>query len=335
MEILNAFLSAFVDSTSAAFALAAIGLGIHFGYGGLLNFGQAGFMAMGAYGFAIWTSLVGPTSNLGWPPLLSFTSAVVVGILAATIYALILGIPTLRLRGDYLAIVTIAAAEIIRYSVRTTELTPITGGSQGLTGQAIKTDFQAINPLPPGQYGFWIFQAGAYDTWVRIISWSLVALAVILVWALFRSPWGRVVKGIREDEDAVRSLGKNVFSYKMQVLVLGGVLGALGGIMYVMPRALQPDYFATPTTFYIWTALLLGGAATVFGPVVGAILFWALLNGVRALIGVAHGAGFFFGLSGTQASQLSFVFVGVALIVLVVFRPQGIFGNKKELSFNV
>ena len=335
MDILNAFFSAFVDSTSAAFALAAIGLGIHFGYGGLLNFGQAGFMAIGAYGFAIWTSLVGPTSNFGWPPLLSFISAVVVGILAATIYALILGIPTLRLRGDYLAIVTIAAAEIIRYSVRTTELTPITGGSQGLTGQAIKTDFQDINPLPSGQYGFWVFEAGSYDTWVRIISWSLVALAVLLVWALFRSPWGRVVKGIREDEDAVRSLGKNVFSYKMQVLVLGGVLGALGGIMYVMPRALQPDYFATPTTFYVWTALLLGGAATVFGPVIGAILFWALLNGVRALIGLAHGAGFFFGLTGTQAAQLSFVFVGVALIVLVVFRPQGIFGNKKELSFNV
>ena len=335
MEIINAFLSAFVDSSSAAFALAAIGLGIHFGYGGLLNFGQAGFMAMGAYGFSIWTAIVGPTSNFGWPPLLSFVTAVIVGIIAASIYAFILGLPTLKLRGDYLAIVTIAAAEIVRFSVRTTELTPITGGSQGLTGAAIKTDIQVINPLPDGRYGFWVFEAGSYDTWVRIIAWSLVAVAVLLVWALFRSPWGRVVKGIREDEDAVRSLGKNVFSYKMQVLVLGGVLGGLGGIMYIMPRALQPDFFATPTTFYLWTALLLGGAATVFGPVIGAILFWALLNGVRAVIGVAHEFGFFFGLSSTQAAQLSFVFVGVALIVLVVFRPQGIFGNKKELSFNV
>lgn len=335
MDIITAFLGAFVDSTSAAFALAAIGLGIHFGYGGLLNFGQAGFMAIGAYGFAIWTSLAGPTANWGWPPALSFISAVAVGLIAASIYAFILGIPTLRLRGDYLAIVTIAAAEIIRYSVRTTELTWLTGGSQGLTGAAIKTDFQAINPLPTGQYGFWIFTAGSYDTWVRIISWSLVLLAVLLVWMLFRSPWGRVVKGIREDEDAVRSLGKNVFSYKMQVLVLGGVLGAIGGIMYVMPRALQPDYFSPPTTFYLWTALLLGGAATVLGPVIGAILFWATLNGVRALIALAHSNGLFFGLTGTQAAQLSFVMVGVALIVLVVFRPQGIFGNKKELSFHV
>ncbi|WP_293699715.1 branched-chain amino acid ABC transporter permease [uncultured Agrococcus sp.] len=335
MDILTPFLLAFVDSTSAAFALAAIGLGVHFGYAGLLNFGQAGFMAIGAYGFAIWTTMAAPTANWGWPPAASFISAVIVGLVAASIYAFVLGIPTLRLRGDYLAIVTIAAAEIVRYTVRTTELTPITGGSQGLTGAAIKTDIQAINPLPPGQYGFWIFNAGAYDTWIRILAWVLVAIALIVVWMLFRSPWGRVVKGIREDEDAVRSLGKNVFNYKMQVLILGGVLGALGGIMYVMPRALQPDFFAAPTTFYLWTALLLGGAATVFGPVIGAILFWATLNGVRAVIRLLHDVGVFGDITATQAAQLAFVFVGFALILLVVFRPQGIFGNKKELSFNV
>lgn len=335
MEILTPFLLAFVDSTSAAFALAAIGLGVHFGYAGLLNFGQAGFMLIGAYSFSIWTTVVAPTANWGWPPLASFLAGIIVAIIAASIYAFILGIPTLRLRGDYFAIVTIAAAEAMRYVVRTTEATPITGGSQGLTGAAITTDFRDINPIPQGQYGFWIFTSGAYDFWVRIVAWGLVAIALVLVWMMFRSPWGRVVKGIREDEDAVRSLGKNVFSYKMQVLILGGVLGAMGGIMYVMPRALQPDFFAAPTTFYLWTALLLGGAATVFGPVIGAILFWATLNGVRAIIGLVHGFGWFGSMTATQAAQLAFVFVGIALILLVVFRPQGIFGNKKELSFNV
>ena len=90
-----------------------------------------------------------------------------------------------------------------------------------------------------------------------------------------RSPWGRVLKGIREDEDAVRSLGKNVFAYKMQALVVGGVFGAMAGIVFVLPRAaVLPANYATSLTFFLWTILLLGGAATVFGPVVGAVIFW-------------------------------------------------------------
>ena len=93
-----------------------------------------------------------------------------------------------------------------------------------------------------------------------------MALAVLLVWQLMRSPWGRVIKGIREDEDAVRALGKNVFFYKMQALIIGGVFGALGGIVFVLPRAVVPANYATTLTFFIWTILLLGGAATVFGP---------------------------------------------------------------------
>ena len=86
-----------------------------------------------------------------------------------------------------------------------------------------------------------------------------------------RSPWGRVLKGIREDEDAVRSLGKNVFAYKMQALVVGGIIGALGGIVFVLPSAVVPASYTTALTFFIWTILLLGGAATVFGPTLGAV----------------------------------------------------------------
>ena len=128
LAILNNAAGEILSPTTAAFALATIGLNIHFGYSGLLNFGQAGFMAVGAYAFAIFTIQADPTATLGWPVWLSFLSAVLVSILAAVVFALILGIPTLRLRGDYLAIVTIAAAEIIRFTVRTQDLTGITGG---------------------------------------------------------------------------------------------------------------------------------------------------------------------------------------------------------------
>ncbi|GAA3595298.1 branched-chain amino acid ABC transporter permease [Agrococcus terreus] len=335
LSILNTAAGEILSPTTAAFALATIGLNIHFGYSGLLNFGQAGFMAIGAYAFAIFTMMVDPTATLGWPSWLSFIAAILVAIVAAVIFALILGIPTLRLRGDYLAIVTIAAAEIIRFTVRTQDLTAVTGGSQGLRGQDYKGDIDAMNPLTGTTYGFGPWTATAYDTWVRIIAWSLVIVALILVWLLMRSPWGRVIKGIREDEDAVRSLGKNVYGYKMQALVLGGTMGALAGVMFILPRAVQPDNFATTMTFYIWTALLLGGAATVLGPLLGSILFWVLLSFTGGLINLLHGLGIFGAMTGSQAGQLRFVLVGLALMALVVFRPQGILGNKKELSFNV
>jgi len=335
LAILNNAAGEILSPTTAAFALATIGLNVHFGYSGLLNFGQAGFMAVGAYAFAIFTIMADPTATLGWPVWLSFLSAVLVAIVAAVIFGLILGIPTLRLRGDYLAIVTIAAAEIIRFTVRTQDLTAITGGSQGLTGASFKGDIEALNPLTGSTYGFGPWTATAYDTWIRIIAWSVVIVALLLVWLLMRSPWGRVIKGIREDEDAVRSLGKNVYSYKMQALVLGGSMGALAGVLYVLPRAVQPDNFATTMTFYIWTALLLGGAATVFGPLLGSILFWVLLSLTGGIIVGLHSMGAFGDMTGTQAGQLRFVIVGLALMALVVFRPQGILGNKKELSFNV
>ena len=98
--------------------------------------------------------------------------------------------------------------------------------------------------------------------------------AALLVWLLVRSPWGRLLRGIREDEDAIRSLGKNVFAIKMQALIIGGLFGALGGIVYILPASMQPDAMGRSLTFFCWTALLLGGAATVFGPVhrLGAVL---------------------------------------------------------------
>ena len=335
LSVLNSSAAEILSPTTAAFALATIGLNVHFGYAGLLNFGQAAFMAVGAYAFAIFTMQVDPTASLGWPVWLSFLAAVLVAVLAAVAFGLILGIPTLRLRGDYLAIVTIAAAEIIRFTVRTQDLTAITGGSQGLRGSDFKGDFTAMNPLTGSTYGFGPWTATAYDTWVRIVAWSLVVVALIIVWLLMRSPWGRVIKGIREDEDAVRSLGKNVYGYKMQALILGGVMGGLAGIMFILPRAVQPDNFATTMTFYIWTALLLGGAATVFGPLLGSVLFWVLLAFMGGLINLLHQTGIFGDMSGSQAGQIRFVLVGLALMALVVFRPQGILGNKKELSFNV
>src|ERR671915_423298 len=229
------------------FALLAIGINVQFGYTGLLNFGQIAFAMLGGFGIAI------SVSKWGLP----FWVGVLVGLLAAVVLALLLGLPTLRLRADY-----------------------------------------------------------------------LVILASLLVFALMRAPWGRVLKSIREDEDAVRSLGKNVYVYKMQALVLGGVLGALGGMVYALGTAsANPDQYQNANTFLAYAALILGGAARVLGPVVGAMILLFVLQfadtGLRALIGkgvIPEDL-----LSATDVAQIRFVLIGLGLMLLLVFRPQGIF----------
>jgi branched-chain amino acid transport system permease protein len=312
-----------ISPTTAAYALAAIGLAVHFGYTGLLNFGQAAFMALGAYGFAV------SVLNFG----LSFWQAVAIAMILSLLFALLLGIPTLRLRADYLAIVTIASAEILRYVVSTTSLKDLTGGSAGLSGFA--TEFYAMNPFATGNYLFWPFDVTEKELWVRVFGWSIVAIATILVLLMMRSPWGRVVKSIREDEDAVRSLGKNVYAYKMQSLILGGALGTLAGIVFILPRAVQPGNYVTGLTFFIWTIMLLGGAATIFGPIVGSMIFWVLLSLTEGVLQGLVNIGVITFLSSDQIGPVRFILIGLGLMALVVFRPQGIFGNKKELQFNV
>jgi branched-chain amino acid transport system permease protein len=309
-----------ISPQTIAYALAALGLAVQFGFTGLLNFGQAGFMAIGGYAFAI------TTLRLGFP----FWLAVLSTIAATTVMALILGIPTLRLRADYLAIVTIAAAEIVRYVVKTPDLIPLTGGSDGLNGSS--TTFDALNPIPPGSYGFGPLRYDENDLWIIIVGWIFVLLVALLVRQLMRSPWGRVIKGIREDEDAVRSLGKNVFSYKMQSLILGGALGGLATIINIIPTSLQPDNYGTQTTFFLLTIILLGGATTVFGPLVGAIVFWVVLSladGVLTLLINSH----LLPISSVQQGPIRFIIVGVALMLIVIFRPSGLVGKKREAFF--
>ncbi|HUH53291.1 MAG TPA: branched-chain amino acid ABC transporter permease [Microbacteriaceae bacterium] len=324
MDFLTTLLQVAISPTTIAFALAAIGLNIHFGYTGLMNMGQAGFMLVGGYGFGISVA-----QGLGfWPALL-------ISMLATTLFAILLGIPTLKLRGDYLAIVTISAAEIFRMIGKMAMLQNVTGGPTGLPGREFRTAFTGLSPLPDGQttiLGLTYLNNGIDDWWTRLAGGFLVILFIFITWLLIRSPWGRVLKGIREDEDAVRSLGKSAYSYKMQALIIGGIMGGFGGIFLSLPGSLHPDAMGRPTTFNLWIIVLLGGAATVFGPVLGALIFFI----TRILIITAANAFIPDSMLGAQQTeQFAWLLIGLALIFLVVFRPQGILGDKKELSFNV
>ncbi len=312
---------------AAVYCLAAIGLNVHFGYTGLLNFGQAGFMAIAGYALASFVSTWG----------LPFWLGIVAGLLLTVVLALILGIPTLRLRADYLAIVTIAAAEIIRQTIGSVTLLKYFGGQDGL--QAFNRSFARLNPFDsrvgiPG-----VVTWRPYDFWVLLVGWSLVAVSCVIVWALMRSPWGRVLRGIREDEDAVRSLGKNVYYYKMQSLTIGGLFGALAGFMSALQHsAINPSFFATDTTFFAYTVLLVGGAARVLGPVAGTLIFWFLLSFLDLMFGQAtRGSDPLIPdwiMTSNQASLMRFVFLGLSLMLLMIFRPQGLFGDRRELTLD-
>jgi branched-chain amino acid transport system permease protein len=308
------------------FALLAIGINVQFGYTGLLNFGEIAFAMLGGFGIAI------SVTQWGLP----FWVGVVIGLAASVVLALLLGIPTLRLRADYLAIATIAAAEGLRLLFRSVSATPVTGGTRGLA--AFNRDFVALAPWETSKrYPFLGTTWSGSELWVGLVGWIVVALSCVLVFLLMRSPWGRVVKSVREDEDAVRSLGKNVYVYKMQALVLGGIFGALGGMVYAVGTGSAiPDQYQNANTFLAYAALILGGAARVLGPVVGAMLLLFILQfadtGLRTLINngvIPEGL-----LTATDVAAIRFVLVGIGLMLLLVFRPQGIFGDRREVMLD-
>jgi branched-chain amino acid transport system permease protein len=328
--ILSVSLTTAFGPQAVVFALAAIGLNVHFGYTGLVNFGQVGFLAIGAYTVAMGVDTFG----------LSFWLCVFLTIFTASIWALLLGVPTLRLRADYLAIVTIASGEIIRLVLRAARFRETTGGAAGI--QNFAGDFFSLNPFSGDRKSLTFpgtdigVTYSANQLWVLLVGWGTVALACLFVYLLVRSPWGRVIKAIREDEDAVRSLGKNVYSYKLQSLAIGGIIGAIGGIIFAISRqSVVPDSLGTVLTFFAYVALVLGGAARVFGPVLGSILFFFLSAFVDVALREAIEADVITFLVANEVGIVRNILVGVGLMALMVFRPQGLIGDKSEVAVSV
>jgi neutral amino acid transport system permease protein len=322
--IFTASVSYALGAVTVAYCLAAIGLNMQFGYTGLLNFGQAAFLAAAGYGLAVTVTTFE----------LSFWVGMLVGLVAVIILAVLLGLPTLRLRADYLAIVTIAAAEVVRLIVRSVKFKDTLGGSDGVQGFA--DTFYNLSPLPDDfRINFGPFLFSNEELWVLIVGWGMVAVFSLVTFLLVRSPWGRILKGIREDEDAVRSLGKNVYWYKMQALMLGAVMAGFGGFsLGLFFSAVSPDTYATALTFSIYTVLILGGAARVFGPILGAILFGFLFQFILTTLDEAVGAGYIDFLDSDQTSPVRLVLVGVGLMLLMIYRPQGILGDRREIALD-
>lgn len=307
-----------IGPQAAYYALAAVGLNVQFGFAGLMNFGHIASALVGAYGAAITVDQGG-----------SLWLGILIGIIAAGLLGLIMGLPTLRLRADYLAIATISFAEIIRVVVNSRRVQDLTGGPIGINNVA--KDFYDINPIPEGRYGIGSISFNQNRFATLLLGWALVALASFLVWRWTRSPWGRMLKAVREDEDATRSLGKNVFLVKLQAFVIGSVIGGFAGIIFMFDGGtVKPDFFLAQTTFNWYLVVILGGVASILGPPLGAMAFWFFIATFNSILSQALGRDGWWFIEANDAGAIRYVLVGVTIVLLLIFRPQGLFGDAEE-----
>ena len=296
-----------------------LGLQLNVGYTGIINFGQAGFMAIGAYAMVILVL------TYGWSFWLALPASLVITIAAG----LLIGLPSLRLRADYFAIATIAFSELIRYTAQNAR--ELTGGNQGTTRLGLEAgrfnydqewlDVKAWMSERLADIG--INGQDVADLPLLIVVWAIVALLVVGLSRLQASPWGRVLRAIREDEDAARALGKNTLSYKLQSLALAAGCGAIAGWLLALQLVnFNQAPFDPIITFFGYAILVLGGLASFPGVVIGSVIFWTVYEGLRFLD---------LPLSADQVAALRLGLVGVVLIVVMTVRPQGVLGKREEM----
>ena len=364
-----------VTLLALVYAMLALALNLQWGYAGLLNLGVAGFMAVGVYTMAL-LSLPAEGLGLGLPLWVGIPG----GFLATTLLGALAALPAIRLRADYLAIVTLAFSEIIRLTIRSRPAAEFTVAGQRLgTGGANSLDLPP-NPVKwllyenpdrgafiavenPTFVGDPLFTAGdAVGVGPAVVERVVYALAVLCVallfyWLLVRvgnSPFGRVLKAIREDELVAGSLGKNTRRFKIVAFAVGCGLMALTGMLWQLEGggSTAPSTFEPELTFFVFVALIVGGSGSNTGSVVGGIVFVALLleapNFIQRIVDTQFGIpsrpdtlfdafggvdpflGYFF--SDTNISALRFILLGVVLVYLMQNRPEGLLGGRTEIA---
>jgi branched-chain amino acid transport system permease protein len=303
------------------YALLSLGLNSQWGFSGLINFSVAAFFGIGAYGTALASASGSPIAG-GLPPVVGLLAALAL----ATMLALFIGIPTLRLRADYLAIASIGLAEVVRLIVLNQD--DWTNGSAGVRGIPSFFEGWPVLETLPQTMPTLVFGSGPGATVLNAPFWqallnaglvlAFVGVSYLVLRRAHRSPWGRVLRTIRSDEDLARALGKNTYSFKMQSFVLGSLIMALAGVfyahlnLYVGPGDLDPI-----TTFYVWVAVILGGSGSNRGALFGGVVIVAIREGTRSLP--------------LDAAPLRLLFIGLIIVFLMRFRPQGVLPPQREL----
>lgn len=324
----------FFAITAGTYAILTLGLNIQWGYTGLFNIGVAAFFAIGAYTSAL---LVGPPPGpLDWRTFggfeLPFIAGIISAMLVAGLLALVVGIPTLRLKEDYLAIATIGIAEAVRLVLKNEGwLTNTTFGLRNLPSplrdpiQNAINNFLANRPDLPSWLQDLVFKG--YNWFYLLLTLLILVILYFTIERLIRSPWGRALRAVREDEDAAAMSGKAVFRFKMRSLILGAMIMGLAGSVYAhYVRYVDADTFKPFFgTFLIWVMLIAGGSGNNKGAILGAFTIWGIWAGTGFLTD-------YLPFSSTQTAALRIVAIGVLLETVLILRPQGILEEEKKVS---
>ena len=298
-----------VGILAGIYTIFATGLQLNVGFTGIQNFGQAGFMAVGAYSMALLTVDTG----------INFWLSLPLAILITVAFALVIGLSSLRLRADYFAIATIAASEAVRLFAQNADFT---GGPNGIFGFGGSWDAvsESIEDFIANDIG-WSEVPNIFPLF--LVVWAVAIGLLFFMSRVQGTPWGRVLRAVREDEDAARALGKNVFAYKLQSLSIAAAIAALAGFFLALNLAfVVPEAFVPLFTFIGYAVLVLGGLANYWGVAVGSIVLWTVLEGMRFAD---------LPFNETQIAALRYIVLGLALIALMAWRPQGFFGKREEM----
>jgi len=297
---------------SAIYIILALSLNLLNGFTGLFSLGHAGFMAVGAYVSALLTMTPAQKEmNFFLQPIvpflrhvqLPFLVAIIIAGLCAALVAVIIGVPALRLRDDYLAIATLGFAEIIRVLI--TNAQSLTNGAQGLKG------------IP--KYS---------TTWV---VWGAATIAVLFMLALVRSSYGRTMKAVRDDEIAAEAMGVNVFKVKSTSFVISSFMAGIGGaLLGHMISTIDPKMFTLVLTFNILLIVVLGGNGSITGSVIAAVLVTVLMEALRFLDMPMN----FMFIKTDGLPGLRMVIFSILLMIVVLYRQRGLMGNK-EFSWDM
>ena len=298
---------AFFIIMAGIYGIASLGLNVQWGYTGLFNVGIAASFAIGAYTSAILTTPYSQQylGGFGAPILAGWLG----GTVAAGLGAVLVGVPTLRLTGDYLAIVTLGIAGTIMLVIRNEGWL-----ANGVWG--IRDIPQPLHRLVSPSNYVWIYM---------VLVLALLLGTYLFIEKCLRSPWGRTLRAIREDEIAASAIGKNVFSFKMQSLVLGSMVIGLAGALYAhFIRYVSPDTFnPIMGTFIVWIMLTVGGKGNNLGAILGAFVVWAIWVGTEFLITSLPAA------LTTRAGFIRVILISVLLEFVLLKRPQGLIGERK------
>jgi branched-chain amino acid transport system permease protein len=303
--------AAFFLTMALSYGIICLGLNVQWGQTGMFNVGVSGFVAIGAYVSGLLTTppSTAHLGGFGWPIFLGWVAAA----LAGSGISFLVGALTIRLRADYLAIATFGVAVAVQLCVL--NLQPLTGGPFGIS----------FIPRPFGDL------AGT----PLVFSLSNLGVLVVIVGGLYfvlerlaRSPWGRVLRAIREDETAALALGKNAVAFRLQAFALGGgIMGLAGAVQGHFIGFIAPDNYQPILTFQVWAMLIVGGSGNNRGAILGAVVVWGIWAASAALIGGVVPAG-----EQARAATLQIVVIGIALCLILLLRPRGILGELRVVS---